>query len=622
MNLKRFLPRENTTIALWLIIAAGFILRCWHMNAQSYWVDELHTMREADPDIPFSQLFAYLKCCDQHPPLYYFICRFSFTVFGHSEWVGRFISVIIGTTSIWAMWFLGKEIDGRRLGLIAAALTCFNYFNILYSQEVRNYILVFLFTALSFAYFFRLFRRLNKRTMFLYAIMTLLMMYSHYYGLFIAAAQFFVALLFILINPAERKIIFTRFAIAGLILAVGYAPWIPTFLTISKISSFWIGEIHDSFAKEFFYQYFGDSSLVLPFVMLLLIFYCLEVFKTNELRVLNDERRFYNPLTLSFVVFFTTTVIGYLIPYIRSILVVPMLYNRYTIVVVPAFLAVISFGLARINNAVVRNLLLVTIIVLSLIDLVLVKKFYTAVRKTQFREVTSYIASLARQEGKSYPIINQVTPWQQQYYIKRLGYKGEIWGGVKEDLVDSILRKSNPKYDVDGFWIVGFHGEGRLSPEKKAALDTAFIVVHDTAGYDAWGEFYLSKRASSGSRILGLQNFPQAGVFTEGDGRQVIPVWGGSISSSPIELKKGSYEMITDSRGTPFAGVFPHLKFYLNGRLVHDFFTGETYAQKMTKIEVPSDGSYELKIEMDNDASDPNLGDRNAFINKIMLIKK
>ena len=138
------------------MLLTGLLLRFYGLTYQSLWLDELHTMNEADPAISWSNLFSQLKCCDPHPPLHFIITRLAFTIFGHTEFVARAISALIGTASIAALYLLGKEMCNKTVGLIAAALTCVNYYNIYYSQEARMYILAFLFAALSYLYFIKL----------------------------------------------------------------------------------------------------------------------------------------------------------------------------------------------------------------------------------------------------------------------------------------------------------------------------------------------------------------------------------------------------------------------------------------------------------------------------------
>src|SRR6185503_15042542 len=108
----------------------AFVMRLWKIDFQSLWLDELHTMNISDPDIGWKDMLGYLKCCDQHPPLFFFLARISFEFFGYTAVSARLISVIAGTVSVWAMYLLGKEILNRNLGLIAAALTTVNFYNL------------------------------------------------------------------------------------------------------------------------------------------------------------------------------------------------------------------------------------------------------------------------------------------------------------------------------------------------------------------------------------------------------------------------------------------------------------------------------------------------------------
>ena len=134
---------------LLFILVGAFLLRVSNLGMESFWLDELYVMVEADPHQPLSQLFYFLKCCDPHPPLFYLLERMVFVAFGQSEVSARILPAIAGTVSVWAIYLLGREVHSKRLGLIAAALTAVNYFNIYYSREARDYIFVFLFAAFS-----------------------------------------------------------------------------------------------------------------------------------------------------------------------------------------------------------------------------------------------------------------------------------------------------------------------------------------------------------------------------------------------------------------------------------------------------------------------------------------
>jgi uncharacterized membrane protein len=180
-------------------------MRLWKIDFQSLWLDELHTMNEADPDIEWKAMMSYLKCCDQHPPLYFFLVRISFEIFGHTVLSARIICAIAGTVSVWAMYLLGKEILNRNLGLIVASLTSVNYYNLYYSQEARDYILAFLFSILSFLFLIRLLKKMNIKNSLFYGLFSLLFLYTHYYSLFAVGSQVVIILLFFLFLKGVKE---------------------------------------------------------------------------------------------------------------------------------------------------------------------------------------------------------------------------------------------------------------------------------------------------------------------------------------------------------------------------------------------------------------------------------
>lgn len=481
-----FTEPANLILAGILLVAA--LMRFWALDKQSLWLDELHTMNEAAPALSFKVLFTYLSCCDQHPPLYFFVEKLLFIVFGHTSLVARIPSAVIGVGSVWLMYLLGKELMGKRLGLIAAALTCVNYYNLLYSQEARNYIMAFFFSALSYLFLFRLIKTGSRANVWLYALSALAVMYSHYYGLFLVTGEFLTAGFIWIIQKSDRKVIFRNFLIAGTIVIIGYLPWLPFLKDMAAIHSFWIGTIDHGFVKHYFFAYFGNIGVLKPFLILAVISFCIQ-----SIRFRSSKTSRSSALKLSFIVFFFTLLTTYGIPYLRSLLVVPMLFGRYTIVILPAIIMVIAMGFELIEFRVIRSLLLAAFLVISLTDVLYTKKFYWSIRNTQFRELTEFISS---EKKYQYPIINQRTSWQHQYYLNFYHYKGPVLVGQKDALVDSILKKSSAAYDLPGFWIIGAHGnETKITDSTKAALDTAYDLVKAADFYDCWAQLYVSKKS-------------------------------------------------------------------------------------------------------------------------------
>jgi len=63
----------------------------------------------------------------------------SMLVFGTSEWAARFPSVIFDCLTIVATYWLGREVGGRRVGLLAAGLLTFATWEIAWSRQARMY---------------------------------------------------------------------------------------------------------------------------------------------------------------------------------------------------------------------------------------------------------------------------------------------------------------------------------------------------------------------------------------------------------------------------------------------------------------------------------------------------
>jgi mannosyltransferase len=602
---------------IYIIVLFAFILRLWKLSAQSLWLDELHNMIEADPSLSWDQLFSYLKCCDQHPPLYFFIERLVFTAFGQTEGIARSVSVVAGTVSVWVMWLLGKEVYNKGLGYIAAIFTCVNYYNILYSQEARGYIFAFLFAALSFLYFIRLIKAPFRRNIILYAVFTLLLLYSHYYSLFAVASQGLLALLFIFLEEkgTGRARLFKAFLFSGIIIIIGYAPWVPFLLEMSNIKSFWIGNVSHDFMFTFFKNYFGDAETLMPILTLLLIVYVTHVSLSSQENTSRNVKN--NPLQFSFLIILGWISVTYITPYLRSVLVVPMLYPRYTIVVLPAILLALSFGVEAFKIKVIKYGITALVVILSLIDIFAVKKYYTSVHKTQFREMSGFVVA---ENKDNYPVINATTSWHQEYYLKKFGSKAKLITGDKEAIADSIAN-NNPQWNLKGFWIVGAHGEAPITEASLKALGQNYVLLKQSKFYDAWAMLFVSKKGYyDNATIINYTDFaPKEGTILHD--QKAIAIWAGAIHTNPIKLEKGRYQLTIIANGTSLKDEFPHLNIYSSDKKIGDFYVADVFSSKEFTFENTSDSTV-LKIEMDNDLTQEGVGDRNAFIQTIILDKK
>lgn len=604
--------QRQLRLILGLILLVSLVLRFWKLDFQSFWLDECHTAIVANPEKGWSWLFYHLRCCEYHPPLLYIMERFLFSVFGYTEFTARSLTAVAGTASVLAIYFLGKELHCQRCGLAAAALTSVNYFNIWHSQDARPYILAFLFATLSFLFFIRFLRQRNRKAAVFYAASTLMLLYTHYYSLFIVAAQACITGLFWVLEKENRGRLFRNYALSAGIILAGYLPWLPFLLSMSAVDSIWMSRPDGNFPINFFHEYFGHSGLLRPLLVLLLIFYCFRVFQSEKPAggKLGDD-----PLLFSFVLFIFWIGFTYLAPYLRSMLSVPMLQARYTIVALPAFLLMLAISIEEIRNELIRYMTLSLFVALSVISLIFVNRHYSEVKKTQFREMTAYISA---DPNERYPIVNERTAWQQAYYLERFGNEAPVLTGKKEDIIDSILQKSSEKYNLPAFWLVGAHGGLPLADKRQQVLEQSYHLLKERSFHDAWAQLYTARKEDI---LVNHQYFDSSQVIVT-DGERIVPVWAGEVRSSPVLLTAGRYLISVAAKGTPLDGVYPEVLVSAGGLPIGSFTASSEFRTFEWPIELDADVELPFSVSLANDADDPETGqDRNVFIRYIRCKK-
>ena len=165
---------------IFLIIILGIALRLIFINKpDGLWNDEYISWMIAAT--PFSGGFIDAVKSQCHMPFYYLYLKFFMTLFGQSDLLLRLTSVFAGVLSIPVMYFIGKEND-ENTGLTCAGITAISSFLIYYSQEVRLYSVLFLFSALSLLYTIKCIKNPIKKNFILYAISNFLILFTHTIG--------------------------------------------------------------------------------------------------------------------------------------------------------------------------------------------------------------------------------------------------------------------------------------------------------------------------------------------------------------------------------------------------------------------------------------------------------
>jgi mannosyltransferase len=162
--------------ALVALTVLGGVLRFATLDRQSFWLDELVTVRLLRRG--FTAMLGEIPTSEATPYVYY-VFGWAWThVFGFGEVGVRSLSALAGTATISVAYAAGAALVSKRVGLIAAALVTVNPFLVWYSQEARAYELFALFSALSLMFFAR-------RSPWPWAVASALAIATHYFAIFL-----------------------------------------------------------------------------------------------------------------------------------------------------------------------------------------------------------------------------------------------------------------------------------------------------------------------------------------------------------------------------------------------------------------------------------------------------
>ncbi len=215
-------PTTRDRLFLLLLLGLTAALRFWGLDRQPLWLDEATSASFAAR--PFWDcVFAEV----QHPPLFNALLHFVVSAFGSSDFVLRVPSALFGGASVAALWFLARRLFPLMPAVAptAASLAAVSPFLIYYSQECRSYALLILLSLLSMLALFCFSRGDASRapgssaSLALYALLSVLLLYTHYFSVFVLLAAEIFYWRFVCLRPRA-------WLLARLITALAFAPWV------------------------------------------------------------------------------------------------------------------------------------------------------------------------------------------------------------------------------------------------------------------------------------------------------------------------------------------------------------------------------------------------------------
>ncbi len=170
-----------------------------------------------------------------HMPFYYIYLKMCMALGGQSDLLLRISSFIPGVLSIIVMYFVGLQKD-KRTALLASGITALSSFLIYYSQEVRIYSILFLFSALSLLYFLKFIKNKNFTNLCGLILFDFMIMFTHTIGFVFLFFQL-IGLTILLFKEYKKQLLWLWGSLT-LLLAL-LAPHIYLILTTKSFSQWW-----------------------------------------------------------------------------------------------------------------------------------------------------------------------------------------------------------------------------------------------------------------------------------------------------------------------------------------------------------------------------------------------
>ncbi len=379
---------------LLLIVVLSAVLRIYDLSGESYWHDEIIMLRVARGDLGSILLGG-------RPPLFVILAHFWIALFGTSEAATRMLPALLGTISIPLIYCVGKALFDEKIGLVSALLMAVSQYQIYYSQDLRYYSLFVLLTLLSFYFYINALGKRRLLYFLLYSLSTVLLYYTHDFGLLIIAAQG----IYFVVCVRSMKGLIPRWFLSQAIILAGILPSILSSLhdaAAGGIGPNWIPAPPPWMPLMTLMQYVG-SGLDYPSPMTIaaaLLFFVLATFLfaryvgaerwLASLKSLPENLMNLNGHKRETLLVAVWLIFPILTPFLLSEFIKPMYLHRYVSCSSPAFYILIALVLVKMGKVVPLGITFAAYLILIVPGL---HQFYVEPVREQWREVAAYVGN-------------------------------------------------------------------------------------------------------------------------------------------------------------------------------------------------------------------------------------
>lgn len=372
--------------AMIAIILLATLLRLPWLGAQSIAFDESFSLAVGQAD--WSTLFRAILSDGVHPPLFYVIHKGALFLWGDAPFGQRFLAAFFSIIGVPLIYWAGRLIFNRRVGLLAALLLALNPLQVWFAQEARMYSLLSVLAIISMALFWQALQTGRRRYWVALAIVNSIIFGVHYFGFLIPVSQ----LAFIIATFRQNHRQLRPWAVTQMVAFLPLLPWLIG-TALRETQSFGIGFLERPLPLDVPLTLWnfttGWSTYFLgPVSILALVLFA--VASINGLRGGQPGFRFSQLLLIFWV--FLPLILVWIISQRRAFYA-----DRYLSFIIPGLMLLVAFGAVRINALFWRRLLLAGLVLASVSGLANTH-FDPAFFKDDWRGTVSYLEQHSQPE--------------------------------------------------------------------------------------------------------------------------------------------------------------------------------------------------------------------------------
>ena len=336
MSVKKFINHKLFVYLILILVA--FLTRYYLFEDRNSWHDEWHSIYVADPDISNDEtILRYygdkgdMFLTEFHPPLYLFILKFFFKVFGYIDDYGRALSLIFGVLTIPLSMVLTEYLDKGKKFVIIGIIVSFNLFLIWQSIEIRAHSILLAFSLLNIILFFKILD--NKKPFLLlsyfFSSLFLLSLWP------ISGAIFFGKTIYLLKDFLLNKNKNIELFILFFLIVIFYIFFNFDYLKFNLSRNWHYTSLYESFFYNYhFRSFFGSKYLGAIF---LITFFLLTIKNFKKIIFKNDKSN------LLFYIIFSSYFLTLLYTFLRASIMSP----KYVIFIIPLIIIWIFIELPK-----------------------------------------------------------------------------------------------------------------------------------------------------------------------------------------------------------------------------------------------------------------------------------